>query len=245
MRILVTAVTVLALCGVASATPVDGQSVIYRYDSTHSYTATVAKANGDGSADLVIFNFGTYSFSFGPGSFAAWPATYLAGVVEGNTDNRWHANASIGLGEQGPQGDTGSTGATGTTGATGAAGATGPGALVTATSTPSFALGGSAIQLDSAHDTELTMSVSVSLPLSLLAGATGTVHLFCDSSSTPTTEVVTVLRGNTGGLVTTDTSTLLVKYRVPAAHYCKATATQDVGLPTFAIARQVKQVLGN
>lgn len=87
--------------------------------------------------------------------------------------------------------------------------------------------------------------MTIGLPLSLLAGAAGTVHLLCDAASTPTTEVETVTRGNTGGLATTDTSTLAVRYRIPAAFYCRVTTTNDVGTPTFALARQVKQVLGN
>jgi hypothetical protein len=115
---------------------------------------------------------------------------------------------------------------------------------VTSSSTPSFSVGGSAIQLDSSHDVELTLSVSISLPLSVIAGATGTVHLFCDSSSTPSTEVETVTRGNTGGMLTTDTVTLPVIYRVPAGYYCKITGTQDVGSPTFGVVRQRAQILG-
>ena len=211
----------LGLTATATASPVVGQSVIYRYDSTHSYAAVVAYVEGDGSADLVILNGNAYSFGFGPSSWYTYPSTYLAGVTEGAGDNRWSANPNIGLG------------------------ATGPGALVSSTGTPSFSLNGSAVQLDAAHDTELTVSVSISLPLSLVAGATGTVHLICDSSSTPTTEVETLQRANAGGLATTDTSTLALLYRVPAAHYCKITTTQDVGSPTFAIVRQVKQTLGN
>lgn len=233
-KTLLTLCLLLAASSTALAAPVLGQSVIYRYDSTHSYGAIVSRVYLDGTADLVILAKYPWSFGFGNSSMYTWPSTYLEGVTEGTSDNRWAVNPDVSV--EGP---------TGATGATGAAGSTGPGALVTATSTPSFALGGSAIQPDSTHDANLIFSLTISLPLSVLAGATGTVHLLCDSSSTPTTEVATLQRGNTGGLLTTDTATLALTYRVPAAHYCKLTTTQDVGSPTFAIVRQKQQTLGN
>lgn len=231
---ILSAIVILSLSASALAsTPVVGQSVIYRKDSTHHYAAIVTGVWEDGTADLVMFNTYLlgYSFGFGWSSRYDWPATYLEGVTEGTTDNRWAINPNVDL--------------QGATGATGSTGATGPGALVTGSGTTSFALNGSSIQLDSTHDSELTMSTSISLPLSVLAGATGTIHLLCDSSPTPTTEVETLQRGNTGGLLTTDTATLALRFRVRAADYCKLTTTNDVGSPTFAIVRQSKQTLGN
>lgn len=251
MRTPILALVILAaIAGSSAAAPVVGQSIIYRYDSTHHYVGIISSIVGDGSYGLVLLDPDDYvtGWTFGPNSQAAYATLAIYGVWEDDTDttnNRWRPNPDIGVGEQGPAGATGPTGATGSAGSTGATGATGPGALVTSTSALSMSIGGAAVQMDSTHDTNLTLSVSISLPLSVLAGATGTVHLWCDSSSTPTSEVETVSRGNTGGLLTTDTATLSMVYRVPAAHYCKVTATQDVGSPTFGIARQIKQVLGN
>lgn len=226
----------IGLVGVAAASPVTGQSVIYRYDSTHSFAAVVARANVDDSADLVVLNCCTYSFGFGPNSLAAAPATYMAAVVEGSTDNRWSANPDIGLGATGPAGSTGSTGATG------------PGALVTATSTPSLALNGSVVQFDATHDTEYAVSVKIATTLSLTGGAAGHVDLMCDASTTPTTIVETVSNESTGtltiGLNLVTSSTQVLRYRVPAAHRCKLTTTNDTGTPTITIVRQVLQTLG-
>lgn len=228
MKLLVSFLTVVALSGSALASPVNGQSVIYRYDSTHSYPSIVAKANGDGTADLVIFNWGAYSFGFGAASWYAWPSTYLASVTEGSGDNRWSVNPNIGLGEQGIQGatgatgsagatgstgptgatgSTGSTGATGSTGPTGATGpqgdtgATGPGALVSSTSSPSLTIGGSAVQFDTTHDVEYTVVVKISVAITLTTGAAGHVDLLCDSSNPPTTARSTASTELTGMLV--------------------------------------------
>jgi hypothetical protein len=235
---------ICVMFGAAMADGVVGQSVLYRYNSSHTYPAILTADNGDTTWHLVALDTDGYAtgFPMGAGSQAGYATIAVDSAAEddtGTNDNRWRPNPSIGLGEQGP------TGATGATGSTGATGATGPGALVSSSGTTSFSLNGSAIQLDATHDVELTMSISFSLPLSLVAGATGTVHLFCDSSSNPATEVETVSRGNAGGLLTTDTSTLPVVYRVKAADFCKVTSTQDVGSPTFSIVRQGKQVLGN
>lgn len=55
-----------ALPALSQATPVVGQSVIYRKDSTHSFAAVVTYVHGDSTADLVILNGDAYSFGFGP-----------------------------------------------------------------------------------------------------------------------------------------------------------------------------------
>lgn len=258
---------VIALAGVSSAsTPVVGQSVIYRYDSTHSYAATVALIEGDGSCDLVVYAWYPYSFPFGPNSQAAYATTYVQSVVEGTSDNRWTVNPNIGLGATGPTGatgpagPTGPTGATGATGATGeqgiqgvsgptgATGATGPGALVTGQSTPSLTLNGSAVQFDTTHDTEYTVTVKISTTLSLSGGAAGHVDLLCDSSSNPTTVVETISGESTGtltvGLNLVASNTMVLRWRVPAAHRCKLTTTNDTGTPTYTLVRQLLQTLG-
>lgn len=214
-----------------NAAPVVGQHVLYKYDDSHIYDAVVSAVVSGDTINMVAFSNGSTWYNTVPSSV---PAFTLYSVDKGTGDNRWGDNPNVGL-----------TGPTGATGATGTTGATGPGALVTSTSTSSFTLNGSAVQLNSTHDTIVAMSVSFSLPLSVIAGATGTVHLICDNSGTPTTEVFTLSRGNAGGLLTTDTSTLAFLWRVPAGHFCKFTTTQDVGSPTFGIVRQFVQVLGN
>lgn len=235
----------VGLVGAAAASPVIGQSVIYRYDSTHSYAATVAYIESDGSADLTVYSWATTAFGFGPSSFFGLPATWAVGVVEGTSDNRWSVNSSIGVGATGPTGATGSVGATGSTGSTGAVG---PGALVTSSSTPTLALNGSAVQFDTSHDTEYTASVKIATTLSLSGGSAGHVDLVCDASTTPTTIVETVSSESTGtltiGLNLASSNTLVLRYRVPAAHRCKLTTTNDTGTPTITIVRQVLQTLG-
>lgn len=232
----------VGLVGAAAASPVVGQSVIYRYDSTHSYAATVAFLESDGSADLTVYSWATTAFGFGPSSFFSLPATWAVGVVEGSGDNRWSVNPNIGLGA------TGATGPAGAAGSTGSTGATGSGALVTSSSTPTLALNGSAVQFDSTHDTEYVASVKISTTLSLSGGSAGHVDLVCDASTTPTTIVETVSSESTGtltiGLNLASSNTLVLRYRVPAAHRCKLTTTNDTGTPTITIVRQVLQTLG-
>lgn len=227
---------------IAAATPVAGQSVIYRYDSTHSYAAVVAKANGDGTADLVVLNCCTYSFGFGLSSRYDWPVTYMQGVTEGSTDNRWAVNPDIGLGATGP------TGATGATGAAGSTGPAGPGSLVVSSSTPTLSIGGSAVQFSTTADTIYTVSVKITTTLTLSGGAAGHVDLLCDSSATPSTIVATVQGESTGtltvGLNLQASNTLVMHWRVPVSHRCRLTSTNDTGTPTYSITRQVLQTLG-
>jgi len=237
----------------ADCTP--GLPVIYHYDSTHSYPATITHTYpGDSDAcSMVIYSWVSSSFGFGQSSLYSAPVTYLDGVYQGTGDNRWEVNPA-GAGPTGATGPAGATGATGPTGATGAAGATGatgatgPGALVTGSSSPSFSLNGSAIQLDASHDTELYVTVSITAALTVSGGAGGSVHLLCDSSSSPSTEVETAAVSNTGtltiGLAQTVASTIPMVFRVPASHYCKLTTTNDTGTPSFSLVRQRVQTLG-
>jgi hypothetical protein len=260
------ALSLLLISARAAADPVIGQPVLYRYDSTHIYPAVVAKDNGDGSWNLVVFSKGNTAFPFGPNSQADYGTTWVLGVVEGTTDNRWAVNPNVGAqgptgatGAQGPQGvqgiqgptgsqgPAGATGATGSQGATGATGATGPGALVSGTSTPSLALNGSAVQFSTTADTEYTASIKITTTLSLSGGAAGHVDLLCDSSSTPSTIVQTIQSESTGtltvGLNLQSSNTLVLRYRVPVAHRCRLTSTNDTGTPTYSIVRQVLQTM--
>lgn len=213
-----------------ASTPVVGQSVIYRHNSTHHYAAIVTGVWEDGTADLVMFNTYLlgYSFGFGWSSRYDWPATYLEGVTEGTTDNRWAVNPNIGLG---------------------ATGATGPGALVTGQSTPSLTLNGSAAVIDSTHDAELTVTVTVANSITIAGGTAGHVDLVCDSSSTPTTVVETVSAASTGtvvvGITLNTSNTLVLRWRVAAGHSCKLATVNDTGAPSFTLVRQIKQTLGN
>jgi hypothetical protein len=217
--------------------------VIYHYDGSHDYPAVITHTypSDSDACSLVIFSWVTSSFPMGQSSLYSAPATFLDGVYAGSGSNRWEVNPA-------GAGPTGATGAAGSTGATGATGATGPGALVTSSSTPSFALNGSAIQLDTSHDTELYLVVKIDAALTISGGAGGTVHLLCDSSSTPATEVATAAVSNTGtltiGLALTVSETIPIMFRVPAAHFCKATTTNDTGSPSFTLVRQRAQVLG-
>lgn len=268
------ALLILAALGTkAWAVPVAGQSVIYRYDSTHSYAAVVTKVEGDGTADLVIFSWVDTAFSWGPSSLYSAPVTFLWGVTEGSGDNRWAVNPNIGLGATGPTGATGSsgptgpTGATGSTGATGAqgiqgasgptgstgstgaTGATGPGALVASVSSPTLTIGGSAVQFDATHDVQYTATVSIGSSITLTTGAAGHVDLLCDNTGTPAIIVDTVGSGVTGTVVVGVTlsvpTTGTVRWRVPAGQRCRLTSTADAGVPTITLVRQFEQTLGN
>jgi hypothetical protein len=210
---LVVAVLLMVGRGRVGADPVRGQSVIYKNDSTHSYPAIVVGVVDSDEADLAVLADGTLWYALGN--------TYTA---EG-TPVLYIADVQRGSGNgQWLENDA-------------------FGSRISSQSNPSLSLNGVSVQMDATKDAELTMSVTVALPLSLVAGATGTVHLFCDASSTPTTEVVTLQRGNTGGLVTTDTATLQLHHRVRGGDYCKVTTTADVGSPTFSIVRQLRQVI--
>lgn len=243
---------VFILCSVraASASGVVGQSVIYRCDSTHYYPAIITHDYGDGSYTLVVLDIDNYiaGWTFGPNSQAAFAAIAIVGINEDatdTTDNRWRANPSIGLGAQGAQGNTGATGATG---ATGGVGATGPGALVTAQSSPALTINGSAVQFDTAHDTLYRATVKISDTITLTTGAAGHVDLICDVNASPTTVVDTAQLELTGTLVVganlVSSHTQSMTWRVPAGHRCKLTSTNDTGTPTYTLVRQLLQTLG-
>lgn len=253
-----------------ATTPVVGQSVIYRADSTHSYAAIVTMVEGDGTADLVILSWVNTSFSFGPSSLYSQPVTFLWGVTEGSGDNRWAVNPNIGLGATGPTGATGSagptgptgptgpsgvqgiqgaSGPTGATGSTGATGATGPGALVTGVSSPSLTLNGGSTQFDATHDVIYVATVKITTSLTVSGGAAGHVDLLCDTGGTPSTIVDTVQSESTGtltvGLSLQTSTTTSLRWRVPAAQRCRLTTTNDTGAPSYSLVRQFSQTLGN
>lgn len=91
--------------------------------------------------------------------------------------------------------------------------------------------------------------MKISNVLSVTGGAAGHVDLVCDSSSSPTTIVETVSAELTGtlaiGLNLTASTTQVLRWRVPAAHYCKLSTTNDTGTPTYSVIRQVAQTLGS
>lgn len=198
------------------AAPVIGQSIIYRYDSTHSYAAMIVGPSDGGTWNIVVFTQGSYlyTFPFGLVSQQALASVYLDGRAEGSGDGQWQVNPSIGLGATGPTGPTGPTGSTGATGptgstgptgATGIQGASGPtgatgsvgstgatgsaglGSLVSSTSTPTLTIGGAAVQFDSSHDVEYSATVQITGSVSLTGSSDAVVTLFCDSNTTPTT----------------------------------------------------------
>jgi len=251
-RIIVVLAFIVAFTGFASASGVVGQSVLYRYDSSHIYPAILTHDNGDGSWYLVCLDPDGNGTNFAMGPNSQWAYASIAVIAfeddSGTGDNRWYPNPAIGLGATGPQGPTGAQGSTGATGATGATGPAGQGAFVTSTVTPTLAMNGSAVQLDATHDTEYTASISIGMTLSLSGGQAGHVDFVCDSSSTPTTIVATVGDSNTGtvvvGVSLTRTPIMELHYRAHAGDFCKITSTNDTGTPTYSIIRQVLQVLG-
>lgn len=222
MRILLVILILLSPALASATTPAVGQSVLYRYDSTHSYVATVSAIEGDGSADLVVYTFGS-AFVFGLSSQYAFATTYVGGVVEGTTDNRWAVNPSIGLGATGPAG---------------------AGSVVTSTSTASLlTLNGSATACDATHDCEYAASVKITTTLSLTGGSAGHVDLICGGVT-----VETVSGENTGtltiGLALQTSATQLLAHRIPAGVTCRLATTNDTGTPTYTLVRQVAQPLG-
>lgn len=254
MRTLLTTIAIiLGLSTTALASGVVGQSVIYRYDSTHHYPALITHDYGDGSYTLVVLDPDDYmtNWTFGPNSQAAFAAIAIAGVYQDEsdaTDNRWKANSSIGVGATGPQGNMGSTGATGAPGSGGSVGATGPGALVTGSSTPSLTLNGSAAQFDSTHDTLYRATVKITGSITLTTGAAGHIDLICDVNASPTVVVDTAQLELTGTLVVganlVSSHTQSLTWRVPAGHRCKLASANDTGTPTFTLVRQLLQTLG-
>lgn len=250
---LVSVVVLIGLARISAASGVVGQSVIYRCDSSHYYPAIITHDYGDGSYTLVVLDIDNYltSWTFGPNSQAALPTIAIVGIEEDatdTTDNRWRANPSIGLGATGATGPQGAQGNTGSTGATGATGSTGPGALVTAQSSPSLTLNGSAVQFDTAHDTLYRATVKITDAITLTAGAAGHVDLICDVNVSPATVVDTAQFELTGTLVVganlVSSHTQSLTWRVPAGHRCKLTSTNDTGTPTYTLVRQLLQTLG-
>lgn len=211
-------VALVAICAgmKAHADPYIGQPCIYKYNSSYEYNCVVAfVTDPDPPAEVVLIAFSNGSTWYNSIA-ASVPAQVLVAVVEGSSDNRWRANPDIPA----------------------------PGierSLVTSQSTTSFSINGASAQLDTSRDVELTISVKIDLSITLLAGAGGTVRLFCDASSDPSTEVAVVAFAHGLGLNTTLSSTQVLRWRAAKNHYCKVTATNDVATPTFTIVRQHRQ----
>jgi hypothetical protein len=220
--------------GVAAASPIRGEAVIYHYDGSHDYNAFITKVNSGTEVNLVAFSW--VDTAWGNTAPASIFVQGFLGVEQGSGTNRWEENTAVE-----------SMGPTGPTGATGSTGATGPGSNVTGTSAVSRTLNGAAWQSSTTKDTELVFTVKIDNTLNLSGGAGGTVHLFCDSGSSPTTEVASVAAANTGtltiGLALTVSQTQVLRYRIPQSHFCKLTTTNEVGTPTFTLVRQLEQTL--
>lgn len=267
----VSVLVIIGLAGTAQATtPVLGESVVYRLDSTHSYVGIISFLHGDGTQTITILR-SDGDYIAGPNSQYAF-ATMAVRTIEGSGDNRWQVNPDIGLGATGPQGAvgpagptgatgatgasgatgpqgvTGATGPTGSTGATGPTGAAGPGSFVVGQSTPTLSIGGAASQFSTTADTLYTASIKITTTLSLSGGSAGHVDLVCDTATNPTTVVATVQSESTGtltvGLNLQSSNTLLLQWRVPSSHRCKLQSTNDTGTPTYSIVRQLLQTLG-
>jgi len=225
------ALLLAVLSAQATAAPVVGQGVIFRYDSTHIYPAVVTKVVSGNVVNLVALT-AMYSvwYSGGPdGSLV--PAMAFASVDRAaNTDYRWIENPDVPVeGPQGPQGDAG------------------PGSAVSGSSTPTLTLNGSSVQFDATHDTIYTGIFSVSGTISLSGGYDGLVNLFCDTNSTPTT-LIAGAGGAAGGTVVVGLNMTTSGYytmtaRVAAGHRCRLTTTSAVGTPTYSIINQKLQTL--
>lgn len=207
----------LGICaGTVSADPYLGQSVVYRYNSSYEYNAVVTEIIDSTTVGLVAFGDGNTWFNSVSSTVPCQVFVYVAESAPGSLDNRWRNNDAV---------------------------YNYSGGGVSAQGTTSFALNGSAIQLNVDHDTELVLSVKIDLTLTLIAGMGGTVHLFCDASATPTTEVETVQLSHGLGIATTLSQTQVMRWRVAKTQYCKVTTTNDTGSPTFTIARQFSQTI--
>lgn len=171
------------------------------------------------------------------------PCWFYEAVVRGTGVNEWQESA---ISVAGPAGATGATGSAGATGATGASGA---GSLVTSTGTRSVTAG-TAVRPSTTNDVLVTASWKIDTTLSLTGGAAGTVKMFSDAATTPTTEVARVASSSTGtltvGLNLATSNTIPISYRVKAGDRYLFTTTNDVGTPAFALVGGVvtEQVLG-
>lgn len=233
MKLILSILILLGLRTLAFATPFIGEPIIYHYDGSHDYNAVVTKVNSSTEVNLIAFSW--VDTIWGNSVAASTFVLGFVGVEHGSSNNRWEENPSA-------------VGPTGATGATGITGATGPGSVVTSTATSSRSLNGAAWQASTTKDTELTYTFKIENTVSLaVPGSGGTVHLFCDASSTPTTEVEAVSESFTGvltvGLTMIHSNMLVVRYRQPLSHFCKLTSTNDTGTPTFTFVRQVEQTL--
>lgn len=236
MKLILSIFIILGLQTSAFATPFIGEPIIYHYDGSHDYNAVVTKVNSATEVNLIAFSW--VDTIWGNSVSASTFVLGFVGVEHGTSNNRWEENPDA----VGPPGDTGATGATGATGSAG------PGSVVTATTTPSRSLNGAAWQASSTKDTELTYTFKIESTVSLaVPGSGGTVHLFCDTNTNPTTEVAAVSEAFTGtltvGLTLVHSNILVLRYRQPTSHFCKLTSTNDTGTPTFTFARQVEQTL--
>lgn len=261
MKKLILALTIIfSSHTVYAAPPVIGEQVIFGYDPTHVYPAVVTKLLGGNSVILVAFANSALWPDGSDGVIIPSKEFVVFGYGADASDHSVWIENPIGGGPAGPTGATGATGAVGATGATGAqgiqgftggtgaTGAVGAGSLISAASTPAYSLGGAGIQCDTTKDCIVTFSVTVDGTVSLSGSFQATVHVFCDNSSTPTTEVVTVPIGQGGtlviGLTITQKVGTAISFNQPAGQFCKITATQDVGTPTTTLIRQFQQKRG-
>ena len=257
---------VLLLTSVAEASPFIGQQVLFRLDSTHTYSAVVTKVNHDNVVNLVAFS------RIDPGGWPSGPSSDVPALVysnvdlEADTDYRYIVNPDINIqgpvgptgptgatgsqgvqGAQGIQGTTGATGAQGPIGTTGAQGPAGPGSNVSSSTTASLALNGSAVQFDATHDVEYYGTFKVSGTLSLTGSFDGQINILCDSGTNPTTFITAVGSLSTGSVVVginlTSGNILAARVRVAAGDRCKLTTTTNAGTPTYSIIGQRIQVL--
>lgn len=197
------------------ASPTDGQQVTYRYDSTHEYKGVITLSLNSTEANLVVFSNGSTWFN---SVSASVPAQLLTYVTEGASDNRWRDATPA----EAPDSIS----------------------VITGMSSGSMTLNGAAVQLSTTGDTFVSVTVKIDLTLTLLAGQSGTVHLFCDAAGTPTTEVDTAALAHGLGVATTASLTYTLKWWAPKNHFCKLTTTNDVGSPSFTLLRQAVQFIG-
>lgn len=219
-QIILGVLLLLGLALPAAADPVVGQSVLYRYDSTHVYAGLVTGVDSTTEADLMLFAGGTSSLWLGTYTGEGTPSVYVFDVAIGSGNGQWLANPAMPVPSP---------------------------SRVSAQSTPTLTLNGSAVQFSTIKDTIYTVSVKISTVLSLTGGSAGHVDLVCDATTTPTVIVGTVSSESTGsltiGLNLVASNTLTMSWRVPVGHRCKLPTTNDTGTPTFTLVRQLLQIL--
>lgn len=213
MRAVIVAIALL-LPTLATAAPVKGQPVLYRWDSTHVYHAVITKVISGNTVNLVAFSH--VDANWGDGNSGSIPAIPYDSVPMGSCDDCWTDNTPPQL----PQLVTSTSTPSFTLNGSAIQSSTTRDVELTFTVSVSNTLtlaGGQSGQVDLVCDSSASPSTVVQTGA---ASSTGTVVI---------------------GISLTTSTTLVLRHRVPAGDYCKLTST---GTGTTTLVRQIAQVLG-